>query len=194
VVGAFLLNRKAMQLQLLTILFRNPNFLILDEPTNDLDLPTLAVLENFLESYAGCLLMVSHDRYFMDRLVDHLFVFTGEGVIEDFPGNYADYRIAQKSAIESNAKQVVKKDPVKIVQEGSAGEKKRMGFKEKREFEQLAQEIEQLQKEKQDIELRLTDAALSYQQLNELSERIGVVNQMIETKEWRWLELSEYES
>jgi ATP-binding cassette subfamily F protein uup len=182
------------RLQLLTILFRNPNFLILDEPTNDLDLPTLAVLENFLESYAGCLLMVSHDRYFMDRLVDHLFVFTGEGVIEDFPGNYADYRIAQKSAIESNAKQVVKKDPVKIVQEGSAGEKKRMGFKEKREFEQLAQEIEQLQKEKQDIELRLTDAALSYQQLNELSERIGVVNQMIETKEWRWLELSEYES
>ncbi|MBU6159184.1 MAG: ATP-binding cassette domain-containing protein [Bacteroidetes bacterium] len=181
------------RLQLLTILFRNPNFLILDEPTNDLDLPTLAVLENFLESYAGCLLMVSHDRYFMDRLVDHLFVFNGNGDISDFPGNYADYRQAKKTlsdAPKANRATEASSSTSSVKEEGA---KKRLGFKEKREFEQLAKEIEQLQKEKLDIESRLTDAGLSYQQLNELSERIGVVNTLIETKEWRWLELSEYE-
>ena len=182
------------RLQLLTILFRNPNFLILDEPTNDLDLPTLAVLENFLESYAGCLLMVSHDRYFMDRLVDHLFVFNGNGDITDFPGNYADYRQAKKTlsdAPKANRATEAISSTSSVKEEGA---KKRLGFKEKREFEQLAKEIEQLQKEKLDIESRLTDAGLSYQQLNELSERIGVVNTLIETKEWRWLELSEYEA
>ncbi|HEU0228155.1 MAG TPA: ABC-F family ATP-binding cassette domain-containing protein, partial [Arachidicoccus soli] len=137
------------RLQLLTILFRNPNFLILDEPTNDLDLPTLAVLENFLTDYQGCILIVSHDRYFMDRLVDHLFVFEGEGLIRDFPGNYTQYRIQQK--IEEQNKKVTSptkiEAPVQNAEESSTS-KKKIGFKEKREFELLEKEISDLEIEK----------------------------------------------
>ncbi len=180
------------RLQLLTILFRNPNFLILDEPTNDLDLPTLAVLENFLTDYQGCILIVSHDRYFMDRLVDHLFVFEGEGLIRDFPGNYTQYRIQQK--IEEQNKKVT--TPTKIeapVQndEESSTSKKKIGFKEKREFELLEKEISDLEIEKSKLENELCDSNISYETLSMHSKRIGEISSLLETKEMRWLELSE---
>lgn len=180
------------RLQLLTILFRNPNFLILDEPTNDLDLPTLAVLENFLTDYQGCILIVSHDRYFMDRLVDHLFVFEGEGLIRDFPGNYTQYRIQQK--IEEQNKKVT--SPTKIealVQnaEESSTSKKKIGFKEKREFELLEKEISDLEIEKSKLENELCDSNISYETLSMHSKRIGEISSLLETKEMRWLELSE---
>lgn len=175
------------RLHLLSILFRNPNFLILDEPTNDLDLPTLAVLENFLSDYPGCLLIVSHDRYFMDRLVDHLFVFEGDGVIRDFPGNYSQYRIAQD---ESKApKPEVKKEAPK--QEST--EKKKLSYKEKREFEQLQQDIANLEKEKAAITEQLNSGNLPFEQLQQLSLRITEIGNLLDEKEMRWLELSEYD-
>src|SRR5262245_21896347 len=132
------------RLHLLSILFRNPNFLILDEPTNDLDLPTLAVLENFLNDFPGCLLIVSHDRYFMDRLVDHLFVFEGEGFIRDFPGNYSDYRIWKKEQEEPQAEVPNNKTQITKANQQPAPEKKKLGFKEKREFEMLEKQIADL--------------------------------------------------
>jgi ATP-binding cassette subfamily F protein uup len=182
------------RLQLLTILFKNPNFLILDEPTNDLDLPTLAVLENFLEEFAGCLVIVSHDRYFMDRLTDHLFVFKGDGVIEDFPGNYADYRMTVKEDSSSAVKQEEKKD-VKATANTIqiAEQKKRMSYKEKREFDLLEGEITALRKEKQELEFKLSQAQSNYQELSVMTTRIGEIDGLIDEKEMRWLELSEYE-
>lgn len=183
------------RLHLLSILFRNPNFLILDEPTNDLDLPTLAVLENFLSEFPGCLLIVSHDRYFMDRLVDHLFVFEGDGVIRDFPGNYSQYRIweKEKEATDDRPQTTVNTSKPSIVEQEveSVQPKKRMGFKEKREFELLQKEIEQLSKEKETITQQLNSGALPFEQLQQLSTRIGEVTQLLDEKEMRWLELSE---
>lgn len=183
------------RLHLLSILFRNPNFLILDEPTNDLDLPTLAVLENFLSEYPGCLLIVSHDRYFMDRLVDHLFVFEGDGVIRDFPGNYSQYRIWEKERETTDDRPQTTTNtskPAMVEQEvESVQPKKRMGFKEKREFELLQKEIEQLSKEKETITQQLNSGALPFEQLQQLSTRIGEVTQLLDEKEMRWLELSE---
>lgn len=184
------------RLQLLTILFRNPNFLILDEPTNDLDLPTLSVLENFLNDYQGCLLIVSHDRYFMDRLVDHLFVFEGDGVIRDFPGNYSDYRIWQKT----EEKKAEDKGQEAGAVAGSGGqqkatkEKKKLSFNEKREFEQLEKELPALEKEKAEITEKMSQPALAYEELEKLSKRITEITQLLEEKELRWLELSEYNS
>jgi ATPase components of ABC transporters with duplicated ATPase domains len=175
------------RLHLLSILFRNPNFLILDEPTNDLDLPTLAVLENFLSDYPGCLLIVSHDRYFMDRLVDHLFVFEGDGVIRDFPGNYSQYRIAQDET--KAPKPEVKKEAPK--QEST--EKKKLSYKEKREFEQLQQDIANLEKEKAAITEQLNSGNLPFEQLQQLSLRITEIGNLLDEKEMRWLELSEYD-
>ena len=182
------------RLHLLSILFRNPNFLILDEPTNDLDLPTLAVLENFLSEYPGCLLIVSHDRYFMDRLVDHLFVFEGDGVIRDFPGNYSEYRIWEKEQEDSRESLVVSREnPSDNMQPeaNSRQQKKRMGFKEKREFELLQQEIEQLTAEKETITQQLNSGTAAFEELQKMSMRIGVVTQLLDEKEMRWLELSE---
>jgi ABC transport system ATP-binding/permease protein len=180
------------RLQLLTILFRNPNFLVLDEPTNDLDLPTLAVLENFLQDYAGCVIIVSHDRYFMDRLVDHLFVFEGEGVVNDFPGNYTQYRLHQKEQEEiAKSKKEAPAAPVTEVKAAKV-EKKKMSFKEKREFEQLEKELPQLEKEKEEITQKMT-ATTSYDEMQQLSARIATLTEELETKELRWLELSEYE-
>ena len=185
------------RLQLLTILFKNPNFLILDEPTNDLDLPTLAVLENFLEEFSGCLLMVSHDRYFMDRLVDHLFVFKGDGVIEDFPGNYADYRMSQKEESKGEEYREVKKEnvssPTPNTQQRTE-EKKRMSYKEKREFDMLEGEIAALREEKKKLEIKLADVQQHYQELASITTRIGEIDLLVDQKEMRWLELSEYES
>ncbi|MFY7880088.1 MAG: ABC-F family ATP-binding cassette domain-containing protein [Lacibacter sp.] len=182
------------RLHLLSILFRNPNFLILDEPTNDLDLPTLAVLENFLSEYPGCLLIVSHDRYFMDRLVDHLFVFEGEGVVSDFPGNYTQLRIWQKEQ-EKETVEFKNQNPEpkkENLNEQVDGEKKRLSFKEKREFEQLQKDIESLTKEKTTISEQLNNGQLPFETLQELSNRFHEASQLLDEKELRWLELSEY--
>ena len=180
------------RLQLLTILFRNPNFLILDEPTNDLDLPTLAVLENFLSEYQGCVLIVSHDRYFMDRLVDHLFIFEGNGIVTDFPGNYTQYRLQEK---EDDRKKITNSNKTEVnntvTNTASTIPAKKIGFKEKREFELLEKERPTLEAEKQQIEQQLSNTEINYEQITLLSKRIAEVNSQLELKEMRWLELSE---
>ncbi|MEQ1799196.1 MAG: ABC-F family ATP-binding cassette domain-containing protein [Lacibacter sp.] len=184
------------RLHLLSILFRNPNFLILDEPTNDLDLPTLAVLENFLSEYPGCLLIVSHDRYFMDRLVDHLFVFEGDGFVRDFPGNYSQLRIWQKEQEKLGAgsdEPIAKVAESKAPEENkSTSDKKRFSYKEKREFELLQKEIEELTAEKQNVTEKLNSGSMSFEELQKLSNRIAEVTALLDEKEFRWLELSEY--
>jgi len=177
------------RLHLLSILFRNPNFLILDEPTNDLDLPTLGVLENFLSEFPGCIIIVSHDRYFMDRLVDHLFVFEGAGVVRDFPGNYSQYREFEKKntvAIEKQEKVQEKKEV-----QSTESNKRQFTYKEKREFEQLENEITALTKEKAEITGKLNSGAAPFEELQKLSVRIGEVSNLLDEKELRWLELSE---
>ena len=179
------------RLQLLTILFRNPNFLILDEPTNDLDLPTLSVLETFLSEYQGCLLIVSHDRYFMDRLVDHLFVFEGEGIIRDFPGNYTLYRIAQKEEEQQKKQQELAAAQTAAAAENKPKDKKKLSFNEKREFAQLEKDIPALEKEKAEITEKMSAGNIAYEELDKLSKRITEVTQLLEEKEMRWLELSE---
>ena len=173
------------RLHLLSILFRNPNFLILDEPTNDLDLPTLGVLENFLSDYPGCLLIVSHDRYFMDRLVDHLFVFEGDGIVRDFPGNYSQYRSSIKP-------QVIEEQEQKTVSSKKAEpEKRRFSYNEKREWENLHKEIMALEAEKNKLSEKMNAADLPYDELMKVSGRISEINEQLNQKELRWLELSE---
>lgn len=194
------------RLQLLSILFKNPNFLILDEPTNDLDLATLAVLENFLSEYSGCLLLVSHDRYFMDRLVDHLFVFEGEGVVRDFPGNYSNYRVWQKEQEAREKQQEAKVEKTTtgaslseenaVKGSNSSGKNteskpKKLSYKEQREFELLEKEIPELEKERDEITQKMSNTQLAYEELQELTKRITEISDTLETKEMRWLELSE---
>jgi ATP-binding cassette subfamily F protein uup len=184
------------RLHLLSILFRNPNFLVLDEPTNDLDLPTLAVLENFLSDYQGCLLIVSHDRYFMDRLVDHLLVLEGDGVIRDFPGNYSQYRDWLKA---NNAEDAFpNEEPASKTADhrttkpaSTQADKRQLSYKEKREFETLEQDIQRLTVEKQQITDQLNGGNASFDELQRLSIRIGEISQLLDDKELRWLELSE---
>jgi len=182
------------RLHLLSILFRNPNFLVLDEPTNDLDLPTLGVLENFLSEYQGCLLIVSHDRYFMDRLVDHLLVLEGDGVVQDFPGNYTQYRMAQREE-EDVSTPAVKPTPQQTVPAAAvpATEKRRLSYKEKRELEGLDKEIAQLTEEKKEVTEKLNSGAAAFDELQRLSVRIGEIEQLLDEKELRWLELSDAE-
>ena len=185
------------RLHLLSILFSNPNFLILDEPTNDLDLPTLGVLENFLSEFQGCLLLVSHDRYFMDRLVDHIFVFEGNGVIKDFPGNYSQFRIWLKQEEQSGGKperrdQKLNEESVLLKPQAETMVKTKFTFKEKREFEILENEINDLTKEKAAITLKLNNGNLPFEVLQQLSIRINNVTQQLDEKELRWLELSEH--
>lgn len=175
------------RLHLLTILFKNPNFLILDEPTNDLDLPTLAVLENFLSEFAGCLLIVSHDRYFMDRLVDHLFVFEGAGEISDFPGNYSQYREQLKEQPGEGAE---KKTALLKPTEPSSS-KRKLSYKEQREFELLEGELAKLEKERNTLYEQMNNSALPYDELQKTTARITAVSTAIDKKELRWLELSE---
>jgi ATP-binding cassette subfamily F protein uup len=184
------------RLHLLSILFRNPNFLILDEPTNDLDLPTLAILENFLSEYQGCLLIVSHDRYFMDRLVDHLLVLEGDGLVRDFPGNYSQYRDFQKNneedALFPNEQPAAKTTtPAPANARVEAPPKRQLTYKEKREFEDLEKEIAALTTEKQSITEKLNSGAAPFEELQQMSIRIGEIGQMLDNKELRWLELSE---
>ncbi|MBC7848340.1 MAG: ABC-F family ATP-binding cassette domain-containing protein [Chitinophagaceae bacterium] len=178
------------RLHLLSILFRNPNFLILDEPTNDLDLPTLGVLENFLAEFPGCLVIVSHDRYFMDRLVDHLLVFEGDAVIRDFPGNYSQYRISLNDKDNSPTTKTVAA-PIATPIQKTVEVRKRWSFKEKREFEILEKEIKELTKEKEEINSKLGGDSLPYDELQKLSTRILTISGMLDQKEMRWLELSE---
>lgn len=175
------------RLHLLSILFRNPNFLVLDEPTNDLDLPTLGILEDFLQNFQGCILIVSHDRYFMDKLVDHLFVFEGDGEVRDFPGNYTQYREWEKDQKSEPVKPVV--EAPKPVQEENKSRK--MSFKEKRELELLEKEIESLELEKKTLDEKLATGNLPYEQLENTSRRIVEVTQLLDEKGMRWLELSE---
>lgn len=178
------------RLQLLTVLFRNPNFLILDEPTNDLDLPTLGVLENFLSEYQGCLLIVSHDRYFMDRLVDHLFVFEGNGQISDFPGNYSDYRIWEKSK-ERQAPKAVEQVEAPLAAAAKAAVKKKLSYKEQKELEQLEKDMPALEQEKIQIAEQM-GTNIPFAELEHLSRRAVEIASLLEEKELRWLELSEY--
>ncbi len=185
------------RLHLLSILFQNPNFLILDEPTNDLDLQTLGVLENFLSDYQGCIIIVSHDRYFMDRLVDHLFVFQGDGDIRDFPGNYSQYRLALKDndKLTDAGMLMAENKQEKILQPtapaAETAEKKKLSFKEKREFELLEKEMADLNKEKENITGTLSSGTAPFEQLQTLSNRIGEITRLLDEKEMRWLELSE---
>jgi ATP-binding cassette subfamily F protein uup len=182
------------RLHLLSILFRSPNFLILDEPTNDLDLPTLGVLETFLADFPGCLMIVSHDRYFMDKLVDHLLVFEGEGQIRDFPGNYSEYR-AYLEFEQSRKESANTPPPVKTVADItptiSSPIKRKPSFKEQREFDMLEKEIAELNLEKESITAKLATPDLPFDQLQQLSARIGEITRLVDEKEFRWLELSE---
>ena len=178
------------KLYLCTILMRNPNFLVLDEPTNDLDIPTLQVLEEYLQDFPGCVIIVSHDRYFMDKIVDHLLVFQGNGVIQDFPGNYTQYR--EWSALkpkESKEKNQPLEKKSRKVQDVSV--RKKMIFKEKREFEQLEKDIAALEKEQKIIEEELCSGKLTIGELTEKSKRLPVLKNELDEKSMRWLELSE---
>ena len=173
------------RLYLCTVLIQNPNFLILDEPTNDLDIITLNVLENFLLDFPGCLLVVSHDRYFMDKIVDHLFVFRGDAVIEDFPGNYSDFRVYEDSKPTKESTNIPKVDTrVKTVA------KAKLSFKEKKEYDVIESDIEGLTTQKSDIEASFLDENLSGEEINELSKKLQEINSEIDQKEERWFELS----
>jgi ATP-binding cassette subfamily F protein uup len=180
------------RLHLLTVLFRSPNFLILDEPTNDLDLPTLGVLENFLADFPGCLLIVSHDRYFMDKLVDHLLVFEGDGIVRDFPGNYSEYRLtSEEDMAKLGSNSVAEKTGASPSYTSNDAGKKKPSFKEKREFELLDKEIRDLNREKEDITEKLSAGTLPFEELQQLSARIAEISSLVDEKEMRWLELSE---
>lgn len=185
------------RLHLLSILFRNPNFLVLDEPTNDLDLPTLNILEDFLQEYQGCIIIVSHDRYFMDKLVDHLFVFEGDGVVRDFPGNYSQYREWEKEESRSATKQelpaVADTSASVAPAAAEANKPRKLSYKEKRELELLEQEIARLEAEKQSIDQQLSSGSLPYDQLEPLTRRVGELVHLLDEKGMRWLELSELE-
>lgn len=180
------------RLYLCTVLMRNPNFLVLDEPTNDLDIVTLQVLEEYLQHFKGCVIVVSHDRYFMDKVVDHLLVFRGGGDIRDFPGNYSDYREWKRAKAERDKKTVAKpkEESTKRVR---PVEKRRMSFKERQEFERLEVEIASLEEEKKMIEAALCSGALGVDELVEKSKRLPALNDELDEKSMRWLELSEIE-
>lgn len=185
------------RLQLCTVLMKNPNFLVLDEPTNDLDIATLQILEEYLQDFKGCVIVVSHDRYFMDKVVDHLLVFNGEGSIKDFPGNYSEYRewkqlrdSEEREEKEANKKQQSSNGATK--QNTWGGEKKRkLSFKEKQEMQQLEQDIERLEIEKKTLEEALCSGTLNAQELTEKSKRLPLLCDELDTKSMRWLELSE---
>jgi ATP-binding cassette subfamily F protein uup len=179
------------KLYLCTVLMKNPNFLVLDEPTNDLDIQTLQIFEEYLADFPGCVIIVSHDRYFMDKVVDHLLVFKGNGVVNDFPGNYTQYRewCSLKSRDEETA---AKKDC--RPREKRHQERRKMSYKEKMEFAQLEKEIAELEKEQKEIEEQLCSGKLPVDELTEKSKRLPLIKEELDLKELRWLELSEIES
>ena len=181
------------KLYLCTVLMRNPNFLVLDEPTNDLDITTLSILEEYLQDFPGCVIVVSHDRFFMDRVVDHLLVFKGDGVINDFPGNYSQYR--EWSALQSKETEKAKDNESKEKKTAASyrnDTRRKLSFKEKREFEQLEKEIASLEAERKTLEEQLCSGTLSADELTEKSRRLPMLKEELEEKEMRWLELSEF--
>ena len=183
------------KLYLCTVLMQNPNFLVLDEPTNDLDIQTLQILEEYLQDFPGCVIVVSHDRYFMDKVIDNLLVFKGEGEVKDFPGNYTQYRDFQKMKSKEEAQQT----PIRKSNDAEETTKKdyhnntkrKMSFKEKREYEQLTERINQLEEEKNNIEGLLCSGTLSIEELTEKSKRLPLLKEELDELEFRWLELSE---
>lgn len=183
------------KLYLCTILMRNPNFLVLDEPTNDLDIKTLQILEEYLQDFPGCVIVVSHDRYFMDKVVDHLLVFKGEGQIQDFPGNYTQYRqwttLLPKAEAEKTAADNEKKAKNASYRNDT---RRRMTYKERMEFQQTEKDIASLTAEKESIEQELSSGGISVERITELSKRLPTLTQELDEKELRWLELSEIES
>lgn len=179
------------KLYLCTVLMKNPNFLVLDEPTNDLDIQTLQVLEEYLIDFAGCVIVVSHDRYFIDKIVDHLLVFKGNGEIQDFPGNYTQYR-EWKSLQSAEEKKSVNTE-TQVKRGKSQNGKRKMSYKEKRRFEQLEKEITELEDEQRNIEEELNSGTLSVEELMEKSKRFAVIKKMIDDKTMEWMELSEKE-
>ena len=189
------------KLYLCTVLMRNPNFLVLDEPTNDLDIQTLQVLEEYLQDFAGCVIVVSHDRYFMDKVVDHLLVFKGEGEIQDFPGNYTQYREWSRMQAKDEAEQAKPaKNGNATAESDGAGtakrdanfeNKRKMSYKEKREYEQLTQEIDALTEKQKKLEEELCSGNLSVEELTEKSKRLPEIKDELDEKEMRWLELAE---
>ena len=186
------------KLYLCTVLMRNPNFLVLDEPTNDLDIQTLQVLEEYLQDFAGCVIVVSHDRYFMDKVVDHLLVFKGEGEIQDFPGNYTQYREWCRLQPKTEGEGAEKKATKPTAKEQPSATQKKEGkrkvtYKEKREYEQLTKELEQLENEQKTLEEALCSGQLSVEELTEKSKRLPEIKDEIDEKEMRWLELAEIE-
>ena len=182
------------KLYLCTVLMRNPNFLILDEPTNDLDIQTLQILEEYLQDFPGCVIIVSHDRYFMDKVVDHLLIFKGDGQVQDFPGNYTQYReyqaLKSKETIEENKT----KEKKTATQRNYHNEtRKRMSYKEKREYEMLSADIEKLTNEIEQMEQQLCSGTLAVDRLTEISILLPRKKDELDVKELRWLELSELE-
>jgi ATP-binding cassette subfamily F protein uup len=183
------------RLHLLTVLIKNPNFLILDEPTNDLDLFALNKLEEFLLSFKGCLIIVSHDRYFLDKLTDHLFVFEGEGMIKDHYGSYTSYRQAQgvlEKKIKKDLDKVIEGRPDSKEKKTHKKPKTKLSYKEQQEYVRLETEIEELEQEKADLEAELSAGKLGYETLELKSKRIAEVIELIEIKLQRWLELGQY--
>lgn len=182
------------RLYLATVLMHKPNFLILDEPTNDLDIVTLEILEDYLQKFKGCVIIVSHDRFFMDRTVDHLFVFEGNGRIKDFPGNYSEYREWKSLQKEEDVAVKEKKSIQRKSQDDNRQKSKRLTFNERKEFESLSVEIESLESEKKTLEDELSSGQISdYEQVTEKSKRISEIIGLLDEKEMRWLELSEKE-
>lgn len=183
------------KLYLCTVLMKNPNFLVLDEPTNDLDIQTLQILEEYLQDFPGCVIVVSHDRYFMDKVVDHLLVFKGEGEIQDFPGNYTQFRDFQKMKSKEEEQQKPSKNSSPTANEQKKdyrnNTKRKMSFKEKREYEQLSDKIAQLEEEKQQLEEELCSGNLSVDELTEKSKRLPILKDELDELELRWLELAE---
>jgi ATP-binding cassette subfamily F protein uup len=188
------------RLKLMTVLMKNPNFLILDEPTNDLDIFVMSVLEDYLRTFEGCLIVVSHDRYFMDKMVDHIFVFEGEGKIKDIVGNYTEYRQMLQDGIKQDRqdkadaakqqKQEAAVSPKPIVQTTQT-EKKKLSFKEKQEFDSLEKELEVLETEKEKFTLILSDVSKTNDEIMAAGSKLGEIVQAIESKTERWLELAE---
>lgn len=184
------------RLQLCTVLMQNPNFLILDEPTNDMDIVTLQILEQYLQDFKGCVIIVSHDRYFMDKVVDHLLVFQGNGLVKDFPGNYTQFRESEKLTLKEETPK--EKPGTASVQTTANGKprltekKRKLTFKERQEFEQLEKDIEALEQEKTDIESALSSGTASVDEITTMSKRLPLLNDELDEKSMRWLELSEF--
>jgi ATP-binding cassette subfamily F protein uup len=172
---------------------QNPNFLILDEPTNDLDIFTLAILEEYLASFKGCVIIVTHDRYFLDEIVDHLFVFRGDAVIKDFPGNYSQFSAYRKRKEKEESRLIQASQPKKEKPRNATPGFNKLSFKEKKEIENLETEISQLEEEKSKIESALSSGILAPGELSEKSERFAILLKEIGMKSDRWLELSEKE-